>query len=92
MGSNCVYGAKPKINYPIEIDNYRFEKIGTTVIYMDRQKNMWFYDENYKESEFTFDEVRMSSGQPVSRDEGNESVFIRAEQEARELLEKALKK
>ena len=89
---NCLYSARPRINYPIEIENNRFEKIDNTVIYMDRQKNMWFYDNNYKQGEFSFDEVRMSSGQPVSRDESNESVFIRAEQEAQELLERALKK
>ncbi len=62
------------------------------MIYMNRQRNMWFYDENYKPGEISFDEVRMGSGQPISRDKSNESLFIKAEQEARELLEKALKK
>jgi len=89
---NCLYSAKPKINYPLEIGGQRFEKIGNIMIYMNKQKNMWFYDNNYKPGDLSFDEVRFSSGGPVSRGASNESVFIRAGQEARELLEKALRK
>lgn len=60
------------------------------MIYMDGKG--WWVDKNYKEGEISFDEFKGGREGYISRDASNENLFIRAEQEARELLEKALKK
>lgn len=95
---NCLYSARPKINYPIEVKEqqgrnvvyYKFDKIGNTLYFITPIE--WWVDKNYKEGEISFDEFKGSREGYITRDDSNESLFIKAEQEARELLKKALNK